>query len=94
MVLLGRRPDRADRAGPRKVLIGAVEIELVDNDTVTDALSGPADTDLLRAEDGRAASLQRHHRGRSSVRCAALMGVRPPTGAGSVQRGAARPTAA
>ena len=31
---------------------------------------------------------------RSSVRCAALMGVRPPTGAGSVQRGAARPSAA
>ena len=31
---------------------------------------------------------------RSSVRCAALMEVRPPSGTGSVQRGAARPDAA
>ena len=36
--------------GPGKVLIGAVEIELVDNDTVTYALSGPADTDLIEGE--------------------------------------------
>ena len=36
--------------GPGKVLIGAVEIELVDNDTVAYALSGPADTDLIEGE--------------------------------------------
>ena len=36
--------------GPGKVLIGAVEIELVDNDTVAYALSGPTDTDLIEGE--------------------------------------------
>ena len=36
--------------GPGKVLIGTVEIELIDNDTVTYALSGPADTNLVEGE--------------------------------------------
>ena len=36
--------------GPGKVLIGAVEIEIVDNDTVTYALSGPADTNLVEGQ--------------------------------------------
>ena len=36
--------------GPGKVLIGTVEIELVDNDTVAYTLSGPADTDLIEGE--------------------------------------------
>ena len=41
--------------GPGKVLIGAVEIMLVDNDTVTYALSGPAETNLV---EGRSYELQ------------------------------------
>ena len=40
---------------PGKVLIGAVEIELVDNDTVTYALSRPADTNLV---EGRSYELK------------------------------------
>ena len=36
--------------GPDKVLIGTVEIELVDNDTVTYALSEPADTNLVEGQ--------------------------------------------
>ena len=35
---------------PDNVLIGTVEIELVDNDTVTYALSGPTDTNLVEGE--------------------------------------------
>ena len=36
--------------GPGKVLIGAVEIELVDHDTATYALSGPTDTNLVEGQ--------------------------------------------
>ncbi|MCY4510435.1 MAG: hypothetical protein OXG35_26280, partial [Acidobacteria bacterium] len=36
--------------GPSKVFIGTVEIELVDNDTATYSLSGPADTNLVEGE--------------------------------------------
>ena len=36
--------------GPDKVLIGTLEIELVDNDTVTYALSEPAETDLVEGK--------------------------------------------
>ena len=40
---------------PGKVLIGTVEIDIVDNDTVTYALSGPADTNL---EEGQSYDLK------------------------------------
>ena len=36
--------------GPGKVLIGTVEIDIVDNDTVTYALSGPADANLVEGQ--------------------------------------------